>query len=371
MSDKTGIEWTNATWNPVRGCSRISEGCRGCYAERDAARFSASGLPYEGLAAFVTRPDGSKEARWTGEVRLIEKHLTDPLRWKRPRKIFVNSMSDLFHEKVPDEWIDRIFAVMALSPQHIFQVLTKRPERMREYLTAHTTDWETGHACGRIAEIIETMRRDDRPIGPLPHLEPGAPWWPLANVWLGVSCEDQATADERIPLLLDTPAAVRFISAEPLLGPIDLTRWTRIAWQCSYCRAFFAGAYKRVCPDCGRELGLTGSHAFNGRHTHRGSDIGSGLDWIIVGGESGPQARPFWIDWARSIIAQCKTAGVSCFVKQLGSNPRMAGDLVAPGLRAMPPLHLRDKKGGDWSEWPEDLRIREFPFPPDAGKERE
>lgn len=122
MADKSKIEWTDATWNPIRGCTRVSEGCTNCYAETVAARFSGPGQPYDELAKMVTRPDGRHEARWTGEVRLIETHLDDPLRWRKPRMVFVNSMSDLFHEKVPDEWIDRIFAVMALAPQHTFQI---------------------------------------------------------------------------------------------------------------------------------------------------------------------------------------------------------------------------------------------------------
>src|SRR5579885_1145834 len=129
---KTSIEWTNATWNPIRGCSRVSEGCRNCYAEKVAFRFSGLGQPYEGLVRINAA--GERKPEWNGEVRLVEEHLRDPLKWKKPQRVFVNSMSDLFHENVPDEWIDKIFAVMALCPQHIFQVLTKRPERMRKYL---------------------------------------------------------------------------------------------------------------------------------------------------------------------------------------------------------------------------------------------
>ena len=137
MSAKTGIEWTDATWNPVRGCSRVSEGCRNCYAEKVAYRFSGPGQPYEGLVRINAA--GERKLEWNGQVQLVEKHLLDPLKWKEPRRIFVNSMSDLFHENIPDEWIDKIFAVMALSPQHTFQVLTKRPERMRKYLSAPET----------------------------------------------------------------------------------------------------------------------------------------------------------------------------------------------------------------------------------------
>ncbi len=174
-NQKNGIVWTDETWNPLRGCSRVSEGCRNCYAESVARRFDGPGLPYEGLIA--------SGGQWNGQIKLVPEKLDEPLRWQRPRRIFVNSMSDLFHPNVPNEYIDRVFAVMALASQHTFQVLTKRPERMLEYLNRRTT---------------------------------------MPNVWLGVSIENQVTADERIPLLLQTPAAVRWVSAEPLLRPVDL-----------------------------------------------------------------------------------------------------------------------------------------------------
>lgn len=288
---QTHIEWTDSTWNPLRGCSRVSEGCRNCYAERVAYRFSGAGQPYEGLAALK-----NGHASWTGKVELVEKHLLDPLRWgpirqydaddgerypDRSRRIFVNSMSDLFHESVPDEWIDRIFAVMALCPQHIFQVLTKRPARMHQYLHG---------ACGRIADRVIALRAergDKGAVVPLPHIQPGSPWWPLANVWLGVSVENQAAADERIPLLLQTPAAVRFISAEPLLGPVSIDRWLLSV----------AGLI------CRREIG---------------GPLWPNLDWVICGGESGPGARPMHPDWARSLRDQCVSAGVPFFFKQWG-----------------------------------------------------
>jgi protein gp37 len=188
MANTTGIEWTDATWNPIRGCSRVSEGCRNCYAEKVAYRFSGPGQPYEGLVQLdsaISRENARRIPKWNGKIKFVEEHLLDPLKWKKPRRIFVNSMSDLFHENVTDEMLDRIFAVMALCPQHTFQVLTKRPERMLKYL---------GRACGRIADVVMKMRkeRNDRScVGPLPHITPGAAWWPLANVWLGVSVENQ------------------------------------------------------------------------------------------------------------------------------------------------------------------------------------
>ncbi|QMV00138.1 DUF5131 family protein [Devosia sp. D6-9] len=256
MSDRTGIEWTEATWNPLRGCSRVSEGCRHCYAEGIAARFSGAGQPYEGLARIVTRHDRKSEARWTGKVVLAPKNvLQQPLRWGRPRLIFVNSMSDLFHEAVPDDWIDQVFAVMAAATCHTFQILTKRPERMRAYISSPAT---VDRVLMRARELDPTLWYLD---------------WPMPNVWLGTSIEDQPTAETRLPYLCRTPAAVRFVSAEPLLGQVDL----------------FA--------------------ALGG---------GSGIHQVIVGGESGPAARPMHPAWARLLRDQCNAAGIAFFFKQWG-----------------------------------------------------
>lgn len=210
MSDKTSIEWTDATWNPLVGCSRVSAGCQHCYAERHAYRFARQrGSVYEGTARRV-----NGKPTFTGRVNLNPRVLDQPLRWRVPRRIFVNSMSDLFHENVPDQTLDDIFAVMASAPQHTFQVLTKRLERMLDYVGAPVgTKRDMSHALWRVH-------------GDNPKRVYGAQkGWPLPNVWLGVSVEDQAAADARIPLLLQTPAAVRFLSCEPLLGPIDLSGW--------------------------------------------------------------------------------------------------------------------------------------------------
>jgi protein gp37 len=308
MADRTKIEWTDATWNPIRGCTRVSEGCRHCYAEVMAARFSDSGQWGHGLAQRVTLPGGGTDHRWTGKVELVDTALDLPLRWYTPRRIFVNSTSDLFHEKVPDEWIDRVFAVMALAPQHRFQVLTKRPERMRAYLTRIDTParW-AGMALAVSARYV-----------------PPSPFvftvgQPLPNVWLGTSIEDQATAEERIPHLMGTPAAVRFISAEPLLGPVDLRRLT-----------VQVGGHQEWTD------ALTGETVFS----QSGCVIAERdpIDWVICGGESGPGARPMHPDWARSLRDQCQAAGVPFFMKQM-SGPRKA---------TMPPI-------------PDDLMVREFP----------
>lgn len=490
-----GIAWTDETWNPIRGCSRVSEGCRNCYAEVVAARFSGPGQAYEGLA----RRTSKGEARWTGKIMFVEKHLLDPLRWKEPRRIFVNSMSDLFHEDVSDEQLDRIFAVMALADRHQFQVLTKRPQRMLEYVNEPgrcravasaiarignrqprqgLADSEAkGRAAGarrRISKGIESLSLQESPCGV--EDSPGLPGdlgnaqrkanervsassgvgssarsnsardydqspersegqqravesrtsdligtapsrvgcptgskepakritasedtphrggrsgntrataagrsgegsggtipdeaegnlgdllpedlethlaWPLPNLWLGVSVENQAAADERIPILLDTPAAVRFLSCEPLLGPLQ---------------------FPLPCKD---------------------SRFWSDLHWIICGGESGAHARPCDVEWIRDIVKQCADAKVPCFIKQMGK--WITGDhtghgctgfdtgfvvnrwLLDDGRVFIPPIiganaHARpanaiafgncDTHGGNWIEWPEDLRVREFP----------
>ncbi len=376
MGDKTGIAWTDATWNPLRGCTRVSSGCENCYAEKVAARFSGPGLPYEGLA---TRGP----ARWTGKVRLAEKHLDDPLRWRRPRRIFVNSMSDLFHESVPDEWIDRIFAVMALAPQHTFQVLTKRPGRMRSYLSR---DLHAHHLLVAIHGMKATFTERVRAISGKQGVYEG----PLANVHLGVSVEDQATADERIPLLLETPAAVRFISAEPLLGPIDVgmssaacqccvpriwsSRWLRLRAPLGPDRIF--GRLPPWCPEnCVADVGVyrasSNNHGALSVQTPGGllgvrpseAEALPALDWVIVGGESGPGARPCDVEWLRSLVTQCRESETPIFVKQLGARIRwgkLGGDLGS-AMDSRVAGGVTHSKGADPTEWPEDLRVQEFP----------
>lgn len=273
MADNTKIEWTDATWTPVKGCTRKSPGCVNCYAEIMAARFSQPGQWGEALASIVDTPKG-KDHRWTGNVRFDEAELLKPLRWKKPRRIFVCSTSDLFHESVPDEWIDRVFAVMALCPQHTFQVLTKRADRMRDYLQARD-------GMGK-AEICRAINMIPAKMGN----RRGALSMPLPNVWLGVSVEDQARADERIPALIATPAAVRWLSCEPLQGPLDLCK--------VYATKDLDGVYLHDAPILD-------------------------LDWIVAGGESGPGARPMHPDWARSLRDQCQLAGVPFFFKQWGN----------------------------------------------------
>jgi protein gp37 len=347
MADHSAIEWTDATWTPIRArnhktgkvgwhCEHATTGCENCYAEGINKRLG-TGLPFKpGHRADI-------------EIFLDEAMLTQPLRWKKPRRVFVCSMTDLFASFVTDEMIDRVFAVMALCPQHTFQVLTKRAERMRTWFAerwqpapAQHLDLgggdaidvpaeETGH--GRHEEVYQACEHIFELIPAMVDTENEALWnergslkcrdfaWPLPNVWLGVSAERQQEADERIPHLLQTPAAVRFVSLEPLLGPINLDPI-----------------------NCG------GGILWNALGRTKGGEIGC-LDWVIVGGESGRNARPMQIEWAESIRDQCRAVAVACFIKQLGAEPTVAGH----------PLELRDRKGGDWSEWPEAFRVREFP----------
>jgi len=359
VSAKTSIEWTrNAdgtagkTWNPVRGCSIVSPGCHHCYAMKQAHRFSGAGKAYEGLTKQT-----KAGPQWTGVVRTVESALLEPLSWRKPARVFVNSMSDLFHEDVPDAFIDRVFAVMALAPRHTFQILTKRAERMHAYFTRQDSHGFQRHSNinGAIWSTLGTRLGSN--------IHHGGNWrcrLPLPNVWLGVSVEDQQRADERIPLLLETPAAVRFVSAEPLLGPIDFT-------LCGHRVAGWDEDWRYNVLSGEEWAGPRDEHAERSQH----------LDWVIVGGESGPGARPCALEWIESVVSQCKAAGVGCFTKQLGayvvseertapvdmmSGPESAyRNLRAPNGEVWAwRMGLRDRKGGDPTEWGADYP-RQFP----------
>jgi len=281
MASNTTIEWTDATWNPIRGCSIVSEGCRNCYAMRQAHRQSSGA--YQGLTRL-----GAHGPTWTGDVRLVPEVIDHPLRVRKPHMIFVNSMSDLFHPGVQDEWIDHIFAVMRQAKHHQFQVLTKRPERMLAYLTTATHQGKAAESRVRAIAPPNTPR----------HWYHSTNWrWPLPNVWLGVSAEDQPTADQRIPLLLQTPAAVRWVSAEPLLGALDLERYL----------------WPNVCTAKTHQAGVCRE---------------SRIDWLVVGGESGAGARPMHPEWVRTLRDQATRAGVPFFFKQWGAWARTK-DLTA------------------------------------------
>jgi protein gp37 len=261
MGEHSKIEWTDATWNPIRGCSRVSEGCRNCYAEGISARFSKPGQAYEGLAKMT-----KEGPRWTGRLRPVIDNWEEPMHWRKPRMIFVNSMSDLFHEDVDLKWLYQLFGVMAACPQHTFQILTKRPERMLKF----TQDVE--ERCPEDGDpwLISWPSRTGKPRSAK---------WPLPNVWLGVSAEDQGTADERIPILLRTPGAVRWISYEPALGPLDL----------------FGDAV---------------------------DELGANVDWVVCGAESGPRWRAMDLGWARDVLQQCRNVEIPFFMKQICKNGR-------------------------------------------------
>ena len=292
MGDKSNIEWTDASWNPIRGCTKVSAGCDNCYAMRQAHRMNHPGGAYEGLTRII-----SGRPQWNGKIRLVPNLLDQPLRWTKPRMIFVDSMSDLFHKQVPFQFIADVFAVMSVTTRHTYQLLTKRAERMHEFF-----QWLQD---GPLDEWDDPERFDPLRVWPgwVPMrgnrggYDNCGPAWPNENTWLGVSVEDWFTAHDRISVLEDCPAAVRWVSAEPLL------EYMTFPWR--------------------------------------------SVDWVVVGGESGPGARQFDPDWVRQI--RDDIAGTDCrlFVKQLGSNP--------VGLK------LKDRKGGDMSEWPEDIRVRDWP----------
>jgi protein gp37 len=269
VSDGTHISWSDATWNPVTGCTKVSAGCDHCYIDRTPPfRMQHRRFDKPGIGG-------------TTGVLLHPERLAQPLRWQKPRRIFVNSLSDLFHDSVPDEYLVNVFAVMAATPQHTYQVLTKRPARMRSFLR-DLCRCGVGHPPGvHLSSNVSWALTAHNPEGvasqyPKAREAGQAARWPLPNVWLGVSTEDQKAGDLRIPILLETPAAVRWISAEPLLGPIDLV-------------------------------------------THLANSSRASLDWVVTGGESGPGARPAHPDWFRTLRDQCGAAGVPFHFKQRGS----------------------------------------------------
>lgn len=272
MSSK--IEWTDETWNPVTGCTKISAGCQHCYAERMAKRLAGRcGYPADEPFRVTLHPE----------------KLEQPLKWKKPRMVFVCSMGDLFHEDVPGNYIVEVLGVIRRCPQHAFQILTKRPERMRQIMA-----WVAEHQV----QTVFTFSA-----------------WPLPNLWLGVTAENQRRADERIPLLLQTPAAVRFVSVEPMLEPVDLRNL----------RARNGALIDALCGDVKSSTRLGEVYA---------AAPGS-VDWVIAGSETGPGARPAEAEWFRVLRDQCAATGVPFFLKQVNAQRG----------------HLLD--GREYREWPE------------------
>ncbi|MHC5747363.1 MAG: phage Gp37/Gp68 family protein [Nostoc sp.] len=289
----TNIQWCDETWNVIVGCSRVSgsPGCARCYAAKAAKSPRLQQFPqYQAVG------------KWDGTVEFVKFQLIKPLYWKKPKRIFVCSMADLFHANVPDEWIHQVMAVVALSPQHTFQILTKRPERMKEYFSQQSL-WIKWYEAAKdfLWDAISEK------FGGLINLQQyfiDQPF-PLSNVWLGTSTENQQMANKRIPILLQIPAAVRFLSCEPLLEEIDFRQ---------------GGAIQKLISD-----------------DYEWELVNEDIQWIVVGGESGPNSRPCHIEWLESIVQQCHAAKTSVFVKQLGANAIFGGQR----------FKTRDKKGGD------------------------
>ncbi len=297
----TGISWTEETWNPTTGCDRVSPGCDRCYAMTMAKRL-------KGMGQAKYQRDGDPKTSGPGFGLTIHPDaLSLPLRWRKPRKVFVNSMSDLFHAEVPDDFIARVFAVMAVARWHTFQLLTKRHGRMKALLTSDS--FRAAYEAAWDQRASDLWRFGSQKTQDYMDGQPSAPW-PIPNLWLGVSAEDQKWFDIRWAALAETPAAVRFISAEPLLAWIDM-------------------AFDHECGDPPHWT------------------CPAVPDWVIIGGESGPGARPMSASWAREIVKQCRWSGIAPFVKQLGA---VLGRQYDAGPH-----------GADWDNWPEDLRIREFP----------
>lgn len=308
MASKSNIEWTDASWTPIRArnrktgkigwhCEHATTGCEFCYAESMNKRLG-TGIPF--------KPGHRNDI----EIFLDEEMVTAPLRWRKPRMVFVCSMTDLFADFVTDEWISHVFVIMAMAHQHTFQVLTKRADRMQAFLS----EWSP--------ERLEDLTSDfgysrlDVPEE-----------WPLPNVWLGISAERQQEADERIPLLLQTPAAVRFVSLEPLLGAIDLTRVSFGEGDPRHKRDALAGQAFMYGTGVNGHPDVTIRTQLEKPMTH--------LDWVITGGESGPNARVTNPGWFGSIRDQCKAAGVALFHKQNGAwsfETRAGTEVILPDL---------------------------------------
>lgn len=328
----TTIEWTDKTWSPLRvqvkhnageiatesgykslvkiatkmaghvgpHCERVSHGCNNCYSDSNNGRClpsNGTGLPFD------------RRSRDLVEPFVDEKILLQPLEWKRPVRIFVENQSDLFGEWVTDEQVDHVFAVMMMCQRHTFQVLTKRPERMLEYFRTIPFGGQDGAHDTRQFRITKQWSK----LGPAKPNWNGTPTatlqamtrWPLSNVWLGISCESQPTAEKRTAILRQIPAAIRFISQEPQIAEID--------WR---------------------------------------PGMLDGIGWLVQGGESGRGARDFHVEWAQKTSLQCAEANVSYFLKQIGAKPIVDGELM---------YWIIDRKGGDMDEWPQDLRVRQFP----------
>lgn len=353
--NRTSIGWTGWSWNFLRGCSRVSNGCTRCYAEVTALRFSGKGMPYEGLV----RRSKHGEARWTGDVRFVAEKLAEPLRKRKGGLVFVNSMSDFFHEEVAFETMAAAYGVMAAAPQHTFQILTKRAARIPAFFRWLERMCERGPGYGALSPLGVCLHYaqkhcDHRKLRDADAILSRA--WPLENVHVGVSIEDDETAANRIPLLLlaECPIAVRWVSYEPCLGYADL-------------RPFLPAV---VLSEGVRPKQETVDAIAVHRRSRR--EYKPTLDWIVIGGESGPRARPFNILTAQELVEVCARRAVPVFVKQLGKRPcrihrygtvpcsgNGCGDGDWCSAHELQPLRLKSPKGEDPTEWPEGLAVQQ------------
>ncbi len=368
-TDGTNIEWAKnrdgtkgKTWNPARGCEMVDEGCRNCYAMVFAAnRQSGPGRPFHGYA----RRSAGGKPQWTGKVDPLPKELARPLGWRKVGlRCFTNSMTDLFHASMPFPFIAAVVGVMSATPKVEYIMLTKRAHLLQpffkwlraEALARGETDEQAGrrfavealHAAGLARSALKVS---NRPLN----------GWPLKNWILGVSVDSQPAAEERIPHLIHPSVQVAFkaVSYEPALGPVDFDLGRCDHHSRDEVQTRESG--EEFCNECAAD-GRTGELSFN----HWLDPLNGGISWVIIGGESGNGARPFNVQWARDLIAQCREAGVAVFVKQLGARPFSNLPVDADGVSTNEVALLRDKKGGKVAEWPQDIRVREWPEPEDV-----
>jgi len=340
------VFWDKDTGEIIKNaCVKVSPGCANCYAEAIGLRFK-TGRPYQ------KREMDKLECLLDGGVLRSMLNFRPKAPYKNGRDrptVFLGDMTDVFGEWVPFELVDRVFASMALRPDVDWLILTKRPERMAGYTSDHRVAARLWDNLVESNDEVVGMTRQTLDTSLIDH---GCVTWPLPNVWLGCSVEDQKRADERIPHLLRCPSHVRFLSCEPLIGPVLFTL-SNTAQTREY--DTLRGVEREFNPTYHRPPAAPLLLRANGGQ--------SKIDWVIVGGESGSGARPCDVAWIRSIVTQCRGAHVPCFVKQMGSNPVSTFDEWNDGVLVGDVMHwkLRDRMGGEPEEWPVDLRVREVP----------
>lgn len=341
MSENSKINWTERTWNVTGGCEKVSAGCLHCWAEQLTATRFKKNPRYCGLVKYGNKPKA--KGRWSGKIKLFEDRLEQPLHWRDPALIFVNSQSDLFHEKVPFEFIDKVMAVISLCPQHCFQLLTKRANRAAKYFKVmYSGKRKLGDALRQmgidsfvhrlmIAGAFGAKGGEEETYNP--------PYQPFPNLHIGVTCENQKTRDERVPILLEIPAAVRFISCEPLLSFMCLNKY--------FWRPIIETSHNDP-------LGEVVGH----------EPMKNKPDWVIVGCESGSNRRPCKIEWVRSIVEQCKAAGVKIFIKQLemwGPNRKHLYETAQQAKLHLGEIKMKSFVTHELKDFPKDSQVRQYP----------